>query len=89
MKSASPGLAAGIAALVFGAFAMGAALGLHPLAVLIVTIAGGARFGGIGLILAAPLTAAGLRIATDIAKAKEAEARGGAPGGLAPEAAPG
>ena len=74
-------------------FAMGAALGLHPLAVLIVTIAGGALFGGIGLILAAPLTAAGLRIASDIAKAKAAEAEdaegGGAPGGLAPEAAPG
>lgn len=35
-------------------FAMGAALGIHPLAVLIVTIAGGALFGSVGLILAAP-----------------------------------
>ena len=36
----------------------GAALGIHPLAVLIVTIAGGALFGSVGLILAAPLTSA-------------------------------
>ncbi|MCB0876777.1 MAG: AI-2E family transporter, partial [Solirubrobacterales bacterium] len=35
-------------------FAMGAALGIHPLAVLIVTIAGGALFGTVGLIIAAP-----------------------------------
>ena len=38
--------------------AYGAALGIHPLAVLIVTIAGGALFGSIGLILGAPLTSA-------------------------------
>ena len=43
-------------------FAMGAALGIHPLAVLIVTIAGGALFGTVGLILAAPLTSAVVRI---------------------------
>ena len=43
-------------------FAMGAALGIHPLAVLIVTIAGGALFGTVGLILAAPLTSAAVRI---------------------------
>ena len=36
--------------------AFGATLGIHPLAVLIVTIAGGALFGAVGLILAAPLT---------------------------------
>lgn len=53
-------------------FAMGAALGIHPLAVLIVTIGGGALFGAIGLILAAPLTSAGLRIAADIARARAA-----------------
>ena len=40
-------------------FAMGAALGIHPLAVLIVTIGGGALFGSVGLILAAPLTVRG------------------------------
>jgi putative heme transporter len=47
--------------------AMGAALGIHPLAVLIVTIAGGALFGAVGLILAAPLTSAITRIAADLA----------------------
>ena len=51
-------------------FAMGAALGLHPLAVLIVTIAGGALFGTIGLILAAPLTSAVVRISADLAQAR-------------------
>ena len=35
--------------------AYGAALGLHPLAVLVLTIAGGALFGAVGLILAAPM----------------------------------
>jgi len=56
--------------------AFGATLGIHPLAVLIVTIAGGALFGTIGLVLAAPLTAASVRIAADLghARAKEAEA---------------
>jgi predicted PurR-regulated permease PerM len=50
--------------------AMGAALGIHPLAVLIVTIAGGALFGTVGLILAAPLTSAVTRISADIARAR-------------------
>ena len=61
-------------------FAMGAALGIHPLAVLIVTIAGGALFGTVGLILAAPLTSAIVRVSDDLAHAragKEAEAGGG------------
>jgi predicted PurR-regulated permease PerM len=49
--------------------AYGAALGIHPLAVLIVTIAGGALFGAVGLILAAPLTSAAVRIAGDLASA--------------------
>ncbi len=54
--------------------AYGAALGIHPLAVLIVTIAGGALFGAIGLILAAPLTAAATKIAADLARVRaEAE----------------
>ncbi|HEX7289719.1 MAG TPA: AI-2E family transporter, partial [Conexibacter sp.] len=48
--------------------AYGAALGIHPLAVLIVTIAGGALFGAVGLILAAPLTSAATRIAGDLAR---------------------
>src|SRR5204863_6011971 len=52
--------------------AMGAALGIHPLAVLIVTIAGGALFGAVGLILAAPVTAALTRIAEDLRRAQAA-----------------
>lgn len=50
--------------------AYGAALGIHPLAVLIVTIAGGALFGAVGLILAAPVTAAIVRISRDLAQAQ-------------------
>src|SRR4051794_4142981 len=46
--------------------AYGAALDLHPLAVLIVTIAGGCLFGTIGLILAAPLVSAAVRIAAEL-----------------------
>jgi putative heme transporter len=52
--------------------AYGAALGIHPLAVLVVTIAGGSLFGAVGLILAAPLTAAVTRIAADMARARGA-----------------
>jgi predicted PurR-regulated permease PerM len=54
-------------------FAMGAALGIHPLAVLVVTIAGGALFGAVGLILAAPLVSAAVRISDDLARARAAE----------------
>jgi putative heme transporter len=53
--------------------AMGAALGIHPLAVLIVTIAGGALFGTVGLILSAPLTSAATKISTDLARARAKE----------------
>ena len=53
--------------------AYGAALGIHPLAVLIVTIAGGCLFGAIGLILAAPLTSAVVKISADLARARAAE----------------
>jgi predicted PurR-regulated permease PerM len=71
---------------------MGAALGIHPLAVLIVTIAGGALFGSVGLILAAPLTSAATRIAADLARARATEGVGaaeGPPGETAPgESAP-
>jgi putative heme transporter len=55
--------------------AYGAALGIHPLAVLIVTIGGGSLFGTIGLILAAPLTSAIVRISSDLARARAAEPR--------------
>lgn len=55
-------------------FAYGAALGIHPLAVLVVTIGGGALFGAVGLVLAAPLTSAIVKISADVARARDAEA---------------
>ena len=55
-------------------FAMGAALGIHPLAVLVVTIAGGALFGAVGLILGAPLVAAAVRVSDDLARARATDA---------------
>jgi predicted PurR-regulated permease PerM len=55
--------------------AYGAALGIHPLAVLIVTIAGGSLFGAAGLILAAPLTSAVTRIASDVSAMRGQEDR--------------
>jgi putative heme transporter len=62
--------------------AYGAALGLHPLAVLVVTIASGALFGAVGLILAAPVTSAVVRISADLVliggEAGGAEPRGAA-----------
>jgi putative heme transporter len=50
--------------------AYGAALGLHPLAVLVLTIAGGALFGTVGLILAAPIASAIIRISADLSRAR-------------------
>ena len=47
--------------------AYGATLKLHPLAVLVATIAGGCLFGTVGLILAAPLLSAAVRISSDLA----------------------
>jgi putative heme transporter len=60
-------------------FAMGAALGIHPLAVFVVTIAGGALFGTVGLVLSAPVTSALTRISADLAKARTAEETRGPP----------
>jgi putative heme transporter len=70
--------------------AYGATLGIHPLAVLIVTIAGGALFGTIGLVLAAPLTAAAVKISADLARARarEGEQPDSPPPGAPPEAEP-
>jgi putative heme transporter len=75
--------------------AYGAALGIHPLAVLVVTIAGGSLFGAVGLILAAPLTAAITRITADLSRARAEEGgqeRGDEtvvrPGGAAPATPP-
>ena len=83
-------LANGILQQLVQPFAMGAALGIHPLAVLVVTIAGGALFGAVGLILAAPLTAAAVRISADLARARaeEEEEEQEQGGEAAPEAAP-
>jgi putative heme transporter len=67
-------LANGILQQLVQPFAYGAALGIHPLAVLVVTIAGGAVFGAVGLILAAPMTSAIVRISADVARARAAEA---------------
>jgi predicted PurR-regulated permease PerM len=50
--------------------AYGATLGIHPLAVLIVTIAAGSLFGILGLVLAAPLISAAVRISADLARAR-------------------
>jgi putative heme transporter len=59
--------------------AYGAALGIHPLAVLVVTIAGGSLFGAVGLILAAPLTSAITRIAADFSALRRPELADGEP----------
>jgi predicted PurR-regulated permease PerM len=63
-------LANGILQQLIQPFAMGAALGIHPLAVLVVTIGGGALFGAVGLILAAPVTAAVVRISADLSRSR-------------------
>ncbi|HET9197741.1 MAG TPA: AI-2E family transporter [Solirubrobacterales bacterium] len=59
--------------------AYGAALKLHPLAVLIATIAGGCLFGTVGLVLAAPLLSAAVKISADLTAAVEAEEGAEAP----------
>jgi predicted PurR-regulated permease PerM len=66
-------LANGILQQLIQPIAYGAALGIHPLAVLVVTIAGGSVFGAIGLILAAPLTSAIVKISSDLARVRAAE----------------
>jgi predicted PurR-regulated permease PerM len=65
-------LANGILQQMVQPIAFGAALGIHPLAVLVVTIAGGSLFGAVGLILAAPLTSAATRIAADLSRSSAA-----------------
>ena len=51
-------------------FAMGAALDLNPLVVLVATIGAGCIAGTIGLILAAPLLSAAVHISRDLARAR-------------------
>jgi predicted PurR-regulated permease PerM len=65
-------LANGLLQNIFQPFAMGSALDLHPLAVLIITISAGCIFGMIGLVLAAPLTSAGVHIMHDLRRARAA-----------------
>ena len=55
-------------------FAMGSALDLHPLVVLVLTIGAGCIFGMLGLILAAPLASAAVHITRDLARARAAAA---------------
>jgi predicted PurR-regulated permease PerM len=47
-------------------FAMGSALHLNPLVVLVVTIGAGCLFGMLGLVLAAPLVSAAVRVAHEL-----------------------
>jgi predicted PurR-regulated permease PerM len=49
-------------------FAMGSALHLNPLVVLVVTIGAGCLFGMLGLVLAAPLVSAAVRIAKELSQ---------------------
>lgn len=66
-------LANGVLQQLIQPIAYGATLGLHPLAVLIVTIAGGCLFGTVGLILAAPLLSAAVRISADLSAGRETQ----------------
>jgi predicted PurR-regulated permease PerM len=54
-------------------FAMGSALDLNPLVVLVVTIAAGCLFGTLGLILAGPLTSAAVHIPRELKRLSAAE----------------
>jgi putative heme transporter len=67
-------LANGLLQNLFQPLAFGAALDLNPLAVLIVTIAAGALFGMIGMIVAAPLLSAGTHVAAEVQRARIAAA---------------
>src|SRR3954447_18307801 len=55
-------------------FAMGAALSLNPLIVLVLTISAGCLFGTIGLVLAAPIASAAVHITRDLSQARAAAA---------------
>lgn len=66
-------------------FAMGSALHLNPLVVLVVTIGAGCLFGMLGLVLAAPLVSAAVQIAKQLNQPLEAPEAAVEP----PSAAPG
>jgi predicted PurR-regulated permease PerM len=57
-------------------FAMGSALHLNPLVVLVVTIGAGCLFGMLGLVLAAPLVSAAVRVAKELNQPYEAPPEG-------------
>ena len=63
-------LANGLLQNIVSPFAMGSALVLHPLVVLVVTIASGCIFGTLGLILSAPLLSAAVHVTRDLARAR-------------------
>jgi predicted PurR-regulated permease PerM len=67
-------LANGLLQNVVQPFAMGSALDLHPLVVLVITIGAGCIFGMLGLVLAAPLASAAVHIMRDLARARAAAA---------------
>ena len=54
-------------------FVFGATLSLSPLVVLVVTIGAGSLFGMAGLVLAAPLTSAGVHISQRLREERQAE----------------
>lgn len=64
-------LANGPAQQIVQPLAMGAALNLNPLVVLVVTIGGGCLFGMVGLVLSAPLVSAIVNISKDLQQARE------------------
>ena len=65
-------LANGLLQNIVSPLAMGAALELNPLLVLVVTISAGSLFGMIGLVLAAPLVSAAIRITRDVTRIRAA-----------------
>ena len=81
-------LANGLLQNIFQPFAMGSALDLHPLAVLVITIGAGCIFGMLGLVLAAPLTSAAVHIMRDLARARAAAAVAETGSEPSPEAPP-
>jgi predicted PurR-regulated permease PerM len=81
-------LANGLLQNVVQPFAMGSALDLHPLAVLVITIGAGCIFGMLGLVLAAPLASAAVHITRDLARARAAAALAEAASVPAAEAPP-
>jgi putative heme transporter len=64
-------LANGLLQNIVNPFAMGSALDLHPLAVLVITIGAGCIFGTLGLVLSAPLVSAAVHINRELAQARE------------------